>query len=195
MEAQIGVESVQMADRTLYVSVHGANPEAALAIALAIVEARLAQGQPGGREGPRRSARLIHEREGVSVGDQKATLGTQHKRSDRFTDIPLIVAPAGQLETVQERSSDINPIERRLGSVPDWGLTQNVFAVDQALGRSNHYAPPQKLEPLTLGVFAAGGVVSNRFDRIRHCRLADGYRLQSPFRPHTITVFTQNGYL
>ena len=112
--------------------VHGAGPEAALAVALAFIEAGrrdvgLGLGDPVDGAGIE-----VVEGDAGGEGDDQPAILAQGEAGDALRHLPAVDLAGGGHEALEEPAFDIDPVERLLGHVPNRHLAQPVAGVDDA---------------------------------------------------------------
>ena len=133
VQAEVAVEPVERAERAPgHGVVHAAGPEAALAVAAAVVHAAVGRLRLDLVDGLDRAGLRVEEAEPAVEGDHHAAVGAQHQGAGLLVHRHLPVRAGLGREPADRPALDVEPVEPPVDGAPDRALAEPVPAIDHA---------------------------------------------------------------
>src|SRR5581483_9241049 len=130
--AALRIDAIQRARRRARLIVHGADPEAALTVALAVVETHLGATGFGCCDRLELAGGRIEQRDRRFQCEQQSTSFAHRQRADHFRQRPAVDARGPPVVSAHQTTADINPVERLLLHVPHRAFAQYIDGVANA---------------------------------------------------------------
>src|SRR6266851_5469027 len=122
-------------------AIHGAGPEAAGTVRLAVVEALIAERQSGNVEPSQLGSRLIEGGEAAAEREQESAALAQRETAWRLGQGPVLDVARCRLKPPQRGAGDVDPPQLLLARTPQRALAEHVLAIDDARRLNRRHAP------------------------------------------------------